>query len=44
MKRWLYRLQYKYGRYGIENLMMYIVVTMLAVYLSEMILGVPASW
>ena len=44
MKRWLYRLQYKYGRYGIENLMMYIVVTMLAVYLAEMILGVPASW
>ena len=43
MRRWLYRMQYKYGRYGIENLMMYITVTMLAVFLSEMLLRIPAS-
>ena len=43
MRRWIYRMQYKYGRrYGIENLMLYITITMLAVYLAEALLGIPA--
>jgi len=36
-------MQYKYGRYGIDNLMLYIAVTMLAVFLAEMLLPVPAT-
>ena len=43
MRRWLYRMQYKYSRYGVENLMMYVTVTMLAVYLAEMLLQMPAT-
>jgi hypothetical protein len=41
MKRWLYRLQYKYSGCGIENLMMYITITMLAVYLAREMFAVP---
>ena len=44
MKQWLYRLQYKYSRYGIENLMMYIVIVMLAVYLAQMMQIVPMAY
>ena len=43
MRKWLYRMQYKYSRYGIENLMMYVTVTMLAVFLAESLLQIPAS-
>jgi len=42
MRRWLHRMQYKYSRYGIENLMMYVTVTMLAVYLADLLLNIPA--
>ncbi|GHU79605.1 hypothetical protein FACS1894191_2790 [Clostridia bacterium] len=42
---WLYRLQRKFGRYSIENLMIYITVTMLAVYLMDAFIGVGiAGW
>ena len=30
--KWVYRLQRKFGRFGIENLMIYVTATMLAVY------------
>jgi len=33
-------MQYKYGRYGIENLMLYITITMLAVFLAQMLLQI----
>jgi len=34
-------MQYKYRNYGIENLMMYITITMLAVYLAQTLLDIP---
>lgn len=37
----LYRLEYKYGRYAIHNLMIYICTTMLAVYFLQYMLGLP---
>ena len=40
-KRKLYKLEYKYGRYAIHNLMLYVVVTMLAVYFMQYFLGMP---
>ena len=40
-KKKLYRLEYKYGRYAIHNLMSYICVTMLAVYFLQMLLRAP---
>lgn len=42
MRRWLYKMQYKYSRFGIENLMLYITITMLAVFLSELLFKIPA--
>jgi len=35
MNKWLGRLEYKFRRYGIDNLMIYITGTMLLVYLAE---------
>lgn len=40
-KRALYRMEYKYGRFAIHNVMMYICSTMLAVYFLQMLIGVP---
>ncbi len=34
--KWLYRLDYKYGRRAIENLMFYVVVSMAVVYIMDM--------
>ena len=41
LRRKFYRMEYKYGRYAIKNLMMYITVTMLAVYVLNFMLNVP---
>jgi len=41
LKRQLYRLEYKYGRYAIHNLMVYITTTMLAIYFLQNLLNVP---
>lgn len=40
-KRKLYRLEYKYGRFAIHNLMAYLCATTLAVYFLQMIVTVP---
>ena len=40
IKRWLFRAQYKYRNFGIDNLMMYISVTMLAVYMLQFLMNV----
>lgn len=40
-KRKLYRLEYKYGRYAISNLMAYICTTMLAVYFLQYMINMP---
>lgn len=40
-KRKLYRLEYKYSRFAIPNLMAYVTLTMLAVYILHFLLGVP---
>ena len=40
---WLYKLQRKYGRYSISNLMLYITVTMLAVFLMDAFMGIGIS-
>ena len=40
-KRNIYRLEYKYGRYAIHNLMAYVTSTMLVVYLFQMISNYP---
>ncbi len=36
--RWLYKLEYKYGRFGIRNLMTYMVAAMAIVYVLDMLL------
>lgn len=41
--QWLYRLERKFGRYAIPNLMVYICLTMLAVFLLDAIVGIPVS-
>ncbi|WRS27236.1 rhomboid family intramembrane serine protease [Oscillospiraceae bacterium MB08-C2-2] len=38
---WLNRLNRKWGRYGIDSLMIYVTVTMLAIYLTQWILNIP---
>ncbi|MEG2087331.1 MAG: rhomboid family intramembrane serine protease [Angelakisella sp.] len=39
------RLEYKYGRYAIHNLMIYICSTMLAIYFLQYLIGVPiVNW
>lgn len=43
MSRWLDKLEYKFRRLGIENLMIYITGTMLVVYLAENLLRMPVS-
>ncbi len=40
---WLYKLERKFGRYGIPNLMLYIVTTMLFVAIFDIVLGIPLS-
>ncbi|MEG0853211.1 MAG: hypothetical protein RSF82_05025 [Angelakisella sp.] len=40
-KRTLYRMEYKYGRFAIHNLMIYICSTMLAVYFLQMLIRIP---
>lgn len=47
--KWLYKLQRKFGRFGIDNLMIYITATMLAVFALQMVLGLArgidlSSW
>lgn len=44
MPRWLNKLEYKFRRYGIDNLMLYVTGTMLAVYLAEELTRIPISW
>ena len=39
--KWLYKLERKYGRFCIPNLMLYVVLTMLCVYAMTYIFGVP---
>ncbi|MDR2932398.1 MAG: rhomboid family intramembrane serine protease [Oscillospiraceae bacterium] len=42
---WLYKLQRKFGRFGIDNLMIYITVTMLAIYLMDTFIRIGiADW
>ncbi len=41
LRRKFYRMEYKYGRYAIHNLMMYITITMVAVYILNFMIGVP---
>ena len=41
--KWLYKLQRKFGRFAIENLMIYITVTMLAVFLMDQLIGIGVS-
>ena len=41
--RWIDRLEHKFRRLGIDNLMMYVTVTMLAVFLSGLLLGLPVN-
>lgn len=43
MPRWLSKLEYKFRRYGIDNLMIYITGSMLAVYFAENLLRKPIS-
>lgn len=38
--RWLDKLERRYGKYRIENLMLYIVLTMLCVYIMDRVIGV----
>lgn len=39
--QWLYRLERKYGRFAVPNLMIYITLTMLAVYILQGVVGIP---
>lgn len=41
--QWLYRWERKFGRFAIPNLMVYICLTMLAVFLLDAIVGIPVS-
>ena len=41
--QWLNRLERKFGRFAIPNLMVYICLTMLAVFLLDVIIGIPVS-
>lgn len=41
--KWLYKLERKYGRFCIPNLMLYVVLTMLCVYAMTYIFGVPLA-
>ena len=41
MSKWLYKMEYKFRKFGIDNLMIYITGTMLAVYIAENITGLP---
>lgn len=43
MPRWLSKLEYKFRGWGIDNLMIYITGTMLAVYLAENLMRTPIS-
>ncbi|MCL2033242.1 MAG: rhomboid family intramembrane serine protease [Oscillospiraceae bacterium] len=43
MNKWLTRLEYKFRRFGIDNLMIYITGTMLFVYLAENLMRLPVS-
>lgn len=40
---WLYKLERKFGRFGITNLMLYVVTTMLFVAIFDMVIGFPLS-
>ena len=40
---WLYKLERRFGRFGITNLMLYIVTTMLFVAIFDMVIGFPLS-
>lgn len=41
--KWIDRLEFKFRRFGLENLMIYVVSTMLVALLAEMILGLPVT-
>lgn len=43
MTKWMNKLEYKFRRFGIYNLMIYITGTMLAVYLAENLTRLPIS-
>ena len=43
MNKWLTKLEYKFRRFGIDNLMIYITGTMLLVYLAENLMRLPIS-
>ncbi len=41
---WLYKLERRFGRFGISNLMLYVVTTMLFVAIFDMVIGFPLSY
>ncbi len=43
MRNWLYRMERKFGRFAITNLMLYIVTTMLFVVICDAVLGLGVS-
>ncbi len=43
MTRWLNKLEYRFRRFGIDNLIIYITGTMLAIYLAENVTKLPIS-
>lgn len=43
MTKWLYKMEYRFRKLGIDNLMLYITGTMLAVYLTENLTGLAVS-
>ncbi len=44
INRWLYKMEYKYGKYAISNLMAYVTSTMLVVYLFSMFTNVNVNY
>jgi membrane associated rhomboid family serine protease len=39
MSKWIHRLEYRFRRFGVDNLMIYVTGTMLAVYIAENLLS-----
>ena len=37
MKNWLYRMEYKYGRHAVKNLIMTVVIGMALVYVADLL-------
>jgi membrane associated rhomboid family serine protease len=43
MSKWIYKLEYRFRRFGVDNLMIYLTGTMLAVYFAENLTRLPIS-